>query len=266
MIRGLYSAASGMLARDMQQGAIANNLANVNTSGYKKDQAVFREFPKFLKHRLNDDILLTQHGHIDFQPPVGLVGTGTTVDDIFTHFEQGQLMKTENTFDLALWGDGFFSVMTPDGERYTRSGNFTINSEGELATMEGYNVLDVNGNAITVGFNDVAVGGDGTLYSMTSDANTPFSQLKIVGFEDNRGLKKIGDNLFTTTEHSGEAELTGQPTVEVKQGYIERSNVNIVTEMVSMIEVQRAYEANQKVIQNHDALLGKAVNEVGRTM
>lgn len=264
MIRGLYTAASGMLARNMQQDAIANNLANVNTSGYKRDQAVFREFPNFLKHRLNDDVLLTQHGHIDFQPPIGLLGTGTTVDDIFTHFEQGQLMKTENTFDLALWGDGFFSVMTPEGERYTRSGNFTVNAEGELVTMQGYNVLDANNNPVKVLFNNIAITEDGTLFAMSEINNEAIAKLKIVSFADNKGLKKIGDSLFDITEYSGEAQLSGLPQVEVKQGYIERSNVNIVTEMVNMIEVQRSYEANQKVILNHDALLGKAVNEVGR--
>lgn len=264
MLRGLYTAASGMLARDMQQDAIANNLANVNTTGYKRDQAVFRDFPTFLKHRMNDDVLVTQHGHIDFQPAIGLLGTGTTVDDIFTHFEQGQLQQTDNTFDLALWGDGFFAVQTDNGEKYTRNGNFTLNSEGELVTMQGYNVLDVNGNPINILFNDVAFAPDGTVIAVSQDSNDPITNIKIVQFDDNRGLKKIGENLFVETEYSGEPVLAGTPQVEVRQGYVERSNVNIVTEMVQMIEVQRAYEANQKVILNHDNLLGKAVNEVGR--
>ncbi|HOK41589.1 MAG TPA: flagellar basal-body rod protein FlgF [bacterium] len=263
MVRGLYTAASGMLARDGQINVIANNLANVNTTGFKRDETIFREFPKYLQQRLNDDVMLTDKGLIDFMPPVGLLGTGVTVDEIFTEFQQGDLYETGNKCDAALWGDGFFAIQTPTGERYTRNGNFTLNQNGELVTMQGYKVLDINNQPINVAYQDFTITPDGSVYIRQDTANTYLTKLKIVQFENKRALKKIGENFYEPTEYSGAMSLSPKD-VEVRQSYVEKANVNIVKEMVLMIEVNRAYELNHRLIRNYDELAGKAVNEVGR--
>ncbi len=264
MIRGLYTSASGMLAKQQQMNVVANNLANVNTAGYKRDQTVFREFPKYWQHRLNDDVMLTTKGLIDFAPPVGKLGTGVTVDAIFTQFEQGSLARTDNKFDLGLFGDGFLAVQTETGVKYTRAGNFTLNADGELVTMRGHNLLDENNQPIKTGFNDFAVTPDGSVYIKNTASNERLTKVQVVKFEDNRGLRKVGENFYVPTEHSGEPTSASGKDVVINQGYTERANLNIVTEMVRMIEVQRAYEANSKVLKTHDTLAGKAVNDLMR--
>lgn len=262
MIRGIYTAASGMLARDGEINVISNNLANVNTTGFKRDETVFREFPKYLQHRLNDEMMITEQGLIDFQPPVGKLGTGTTVDAIFTQFKQGELFQTDNSCDVALWGDGYFAVQTPNGERYTRNGNFSLNNDGELVTLQGFKVLDTNNQPVKLNLSDFTISSDGTIYKKNYSANEIIDKLKIVKFKENQGLRKEGDNLYTTSEYCGNPEPAID--VQVKQGYVEKANVNVVKEMVLMIEVQRAYELNQRVIRNYDELASKVMSDVGR--
>lgn len=259
--------------------AIANNLANVDLTGYKKDTAVFKAFPQMLMRRMNDDgVHVFPMGSVDSTPIVGTVGTGVELNEVFTVFEQGALKQTENDFDMALEGKGFLAVQTEAGERYTRNGSFLVDSDGFLVTKNGDKVLGENG-PVRLKLNNFVVDQDGTVWQNARFAENPrrlvsmqenewdqlekVDRLKIVTVDRTRYLAKEGSSHWRTTEESGEARiLEGDGRPRVRQGFIESSNVNSVTEMVEMIEVNRAYEANQKTIQTEDALLGKLFNEV----
>lgn len=251
MIRGLYTAASGMIVEQQRQDVIANNVANVNTAGFKKDVATFKAFPEMLLNRLNDP---EQPAPVpDRRPVIGRVGTGALLDEVITQHGTGPLKQTGTPFDLALNGEGYFTIDTPQGERYTRNGSFSLNADNQLVTSEGYAVLGQNGPITIIGEN-VQVAEDGTVRVDNANVDT----LRIVTFADKKALTKLGDSLFT----GGQAQPVLRPMVI--QGYQELSNVNPITEMVNMITAMRSYEANQKAIQTHDQLLDKAVNEVGR--
>jgi len=278
MLRGIYTGASGMLAQDAKMDAIANNLANVDKTGYKKDIAVFKSFPEMLIRRLNESGLgETPAGSYDAAPYVGKLGTGVELNEVFTDFEQGSLQRTENNFDIALDGKGFFTVMTERGERYTRDGSFTINQDGLLVTHNGNPVMGENGyvriqqnNFMVNEKGEITVNGDLSadprdVVSMSGNNwSNPvvIDKLKIVDFENIRMIKKEGDSMYRETEYSGPPVPTGD--LKVVQGFLEKSNINIVREMVDMIEVQRSYEANQKTVTSHDQTLGKLINEVAR--
>lgn len=281
MIRGWYTGASGMIAQQWRLDAVSNNLANVDVDGYKKDIAVHKAFPELLMRRLNDDgVYRHPFGSADAAPIVGKIGTGVELNELYTSLEQGALKETENDFDIALDGKGFFAVATPYGERYTRNGSFHLGKEGFLETKEGYPVLGENG-PLKVKANNFMVDKDGRVWINAEYADDPNLQvsrenntwaqttlldtLKIVEFDIDRYLAKQGSSLYRDTEVSGPAtviEAGDRP--KVIQGFVEGSNVNAVTEMVQMIEVNRAYEANQKVVQAADAMLGKLINEVIR--
>jgi len=278
MLRGIYTGASGMLAQDARMDAIANNLANVDKTAYKKDIAVFKAFPDMIIRRINESGLgITPAGSYDTMPYVGKLGTGVELNEVFTNFEQGSLQRTENAFDLAIEGRGFFTVMTERGERYSRDGSFTINQDGILMTHNGNPVMGENGtirvhhnNFIVNEHGEVVVNGDLSadprdVVSMASNNwSNPIviDRLKIVDFENIREIKKEGDSMYRETEYSGPPLPPGN--FKVVQGFLEKSNVNIVREMVDMIEVQRSYEANQKTVTSHDQTLGKLINEVAR--
>lgn len=244
MIRGLYTAASGMLAESLRTDATANNLANVNTAGYKKDVAVNKAFADMLITRINDGA----------EQVIGSLGTGAEVDEIVAIHSQGITRQTGNPLDLAIEGKGYFAVETPGGVRYTRAGAFNRNSLGELTTADGHAVLGENGRLVVSG-TSVSVSNDG---SLSVDGNE-IGKLRLVEFSDEKRLIKEGAALF---RDSGAGE---QPSTSmVRQGSIEMANVNAVSEMVNLISGYRAYEVNAKVVQAHDQLLDKAVNEVGR--
>ncbi|HNX23785.1 MAG TPA: flagellar basal-body rod protein FlgF [Spirochaetota bacterium] len=278
MVRGIYTGASGMLAQDAKMDAIANNLANVDKTAYKKDIAIFKSFPEMLIRRINESGLgITPAGSYDTAPYVGKLGTGVELNEVFTDFEQGSLQRTENNFDLALEGKGFFTVMTERGERYSRDGSFTINQDGILMTHNGNPVMGENGiikvqhnNFIVNERGEIVVNGDLSsdprdVVSMNSNNwSNPIviDKLKLVDFENIREVKKEGDSMYRETEYSGPPLPPGE--LKVVQGFLEKSNVNIVREMVDMIEVQRSYEANQKTVTSHDQALGKLINEVAR--
>jgi flagellar basal-body rod protein FlgG len=281
MIRGLYTGASGMNAQQVRLDALSNNLANVDTEGYKRDTAVHKSFAQLLLRRLNDDgVSLNPFGSADVAPVIGTLGTGVETNELFTEYEQGALKETQSDFDLAMDGEGFVSVMTPYGERYTRAGSFVLGKEGYLETKEGYPVLGQNG-PIRVKANNFKVDKEGNVYINRSFQDDPFrlvsreentwdrlellDSLKIVDFKKTRYLAKQGSSLWKSTEESGEASiLKSGERPKILQGFVEASNVNPVLEMVRMIEVNRAYEANQKTIQSEDAMLGKLINEVVR--
>lgn len=278
MIRGLYTGASGMIAQEARMDTVANNLANVDKTAYKKDSAIFKAFPDMLIRRINESGLgITPAGSYDTMPYVGKLGTGVEVNEVFTNFEQGSLQRTENNFDLALEGRGFFTVQTERGENYTRDGSFTINQDGVLVTHNGNPVLGENGIIVVQKHNfivnergEVLINSEiprdprnmVSINSNTWEDAVVLDKLKIVDFEYPREIKKVGDSMYRETTYSGPP--LPPDNVKVIQGFLEKSNVNIIREMVDMIEVQRSYEANQKTVTTHDQALGKLINELGR--
>lgn len=269
MIRGWYTGASGMQAQQNRLDVIANNLANVDTTSFKREVAVSKNFSELLLRRVNDDgVLKNPFGSQDVAPIVGKLGLGVETNEIFTEFEQGSLKQTSSPSDLALEGKGFFCVETPNGEQYTRNGNFMVGVEGYLMTKEGYPVLGENGRLFLQDM-EFTVRQDGDVYARPitdSEADATFvDRLKVVEFENERFLLKKGSSFYVDTELSGEAiSAEGPARGVVVQGYIEASNVNVVNEMVKMIEVNRAYEANQKTIQSQDSMMSKLWNDVVR--
>jgi len=254
MIRGWYIGASGMNAQQARLDAISNNLANVDTTAYKKDVAVNKSFPELLLRRLNDDgVYKTHFGSADAAPIIGKIGLGVETNELYTILEQGSFKETGSFTDFALQEEGFFVVETPQGERYTRNGNFMVGKEGYLQTKEGYPVLGDKGRIYVEDIKFVAKE-DGVLYS--EEDMEEIDRLKLVRFDNERYLKKIGSNLYQDTNISGEAySAEGFERPIVLQSYTETSNVNVVNEMVQMIDVNRAYEANQKTIQAGDSMM-----------
>lgn len=254
MIRGWYIGSSGMNAQQTRLDAISNNLANADTTGFKRDIAVSKSFPELLMRRMNDDgVYETPFGSADVAPIIGKIGLGVETNELYTDFEQGSFKQTSTHTDMALSGEGFFSVETPSGERYTRNGNFLVGKEGILVTKEGYPVLGENGY-IRVADDRFTVNQDGMVYS-ENDMEL-IDRFKIVRFDNERYLQKMGSSLYKDTDVTGAAYVAeGKERPVVLQNYVETSNVNVVNEMVSMIEVNRAYEANQKTIQAQDTMM-----------
>ncbi len=281
MMRGIYTGASGMKAQMHRMDALSNNLANVDVIGYKRDTSVSKAFPEMLIRRVNDDGLYKfPFGSAEIAPMVGKLGTGVEYNESFTVFSQGSLKQTENPFDLALDGKGFFTVQTADGERYTRNGSFLIDKEGTLVTKNGQPVLGREGS-ITIKKNNFVIDKKGNVYQNSSFSGDPqrlvsmeenewenleyVDTLRVVDFSRDRFLKKQGDSLWRETEESGPpAQAALGSETKVEQGFLESSNVNPVTEMVRMIEVNRIYEANQRVMHTHDSMTNNLLNQVLR--
>jgi len=279
VVRGLFTAASGMNVQQNRLDEIANNLANVDLNGYKKDTAIQKAFPEMLMRRMNDDGMHQfPIGSVDSAPIVGTLGTGVETNEVYTNFTQGPLKQTENDFDLAVEGSGFMTVQTPQGERLTRNGAFLVNSDGYLVTKTGDFVLGENG-PIKLKKNNFVIDQDGTVWQnstfatddkrLVSQAENQWEsiekvdRLKIVDVTRRRYLEKQGNSYWRATDESGPAQIIGPDArPKVRQGFLEGANVNAVQEMVEMIEVNRAYDANQKTIQTEDALIGKLWNEV----
>jgi len=254
MIRGLYTSASGLVAEMAKTDVISNNLANVNTTGFKKDRAIFRAFPEMDIHRINDPAVISPKDKIDPRPFIGVLGTGAMLDEINTDFAQGAIENTSNPLDLALSGEGFFEVQTQAGVRYTRDGSFTRNQEGYLVTKDGYYVLGQNGPVLLPDGEDISVNRRGEVYS----GGNFVDRLMVVDFADRGQILKEGDNLYTAGQ---------QPVAsgsEVIQGALEGSNVNTIDEMVDLITAFRAYEASQKIVRANDETLDKAVNDIAQ--
>jgi flagellar basal-body rod protein FlgG len=274
-----------MVVQQNRLDALSNNLANVDTTGYKRDTPIQKAFPELLIRRMSDDGVKQfpfrsfPVGSFDVAPVLGSVGTGVETNEYYTVFAQGPLKQTDNAFDLALEGEGFFAVQTPYGERYTRNGSFLIGSEGMLVTKQGYPVLGENG-PIRLKLNNFVVDEDGVVYENDEYADDPerlvsmrenewedavrVDRLRIVDMRNTRYIRKQGDSFWRATEESGEAFVMQDARPQVHQGFLETSNVNPVTEMVQLIEVNRAYEANQKAIQSQDQMTGRLINEAIR--
>ncbi len=254
MIRSLWIAKTGLDAQQMKMDVISNNLANVNTNGFKRSNAVF------------EDLLyqtLRQPGAQSSQQstiPTGLqIGTGVRPVATTRVHAQGNLNKTENSLDLAINGNGFFQVTQPDGTTaYSRDGSFHVDANGQLVTSDGYAVSP----SITIPANtlSITIGQDGTV-SVTQQGNSSPVQvgsLQLASFVNPAGLESKGSNLYVETAASGSASVNTPGTNglgTINQGYLETSNVNVVEEMVNMIQTQRAYELNSKAIQASDQML-----------
>jgi len=282
MIRSVYTGASGMMAQLVNMDVIANNLANLNTTAYKKEVSIFKSFPEMLARRVNDSGVVTfPLGSYDLAPVVGKFGTGVEVNEIQTNYEQGDLKATDNLFDLAIEGEGFFVVETPEGPMLTRNGSFKISNDNYLVTKEGYKVLGENGY-IRVKIGNFKIDKQGNvlidpnhdpedLEEFVSTEKSDIKEqvisdkIKIATVDFPRYLKKMGYSYYKTTELSGEMkDIPPEKYPKIHQGFLEVANVNPVVEMVRMISAERHYEANSKVIQTSDALLGRAINEVGK--
>ncbi len=276
-----------MVAQQHRLDQISNNLANVDTEGYKRDISLHKAFPELLMRRMNDDgVMRVPHrgqslGSVDNAPMVGKLGTGVAQNEAYTIFEQGSLSETQNPFDVALQGEGFLAVDTPAGERYTRNGSFLLGPESLLVTKDGYPVLSEDGEQIQIKKNNFIIDKDGTIYASDDFPDDPrrlismfenewedveeVGRLKLVDVREPRYLRKQGGSMWNTTWESGAAEVVnGEDRPVVQQGFLEKANVNPVTEMVRMIEVNRAYEANQRAVQAHDESTGRLLNQVLR--
>lgn len=252
MIRGIYTAGAGMLAESVRTDVTANNMANATTAGFKKEIAVNKDFASLLVQRINDG------GN---NPAIGTMGSGALVDEIVTSHATGNYKFTGNSLDLALEGPGFFVIETPAGNRYTRNGTFSRSVQGELVNQDGLRVLGQNGPIQLTGTTGAAgrvdIAPDGRVFVDDVEADT----LRIVEFGDLKKLAKQGNTLFQTPD--GTQPVNAERS-QIRQGYQEMSNVNIVSEMVNLIAGYRAYEVNSKAVQTHDQLLDKAVNQVGQ--
>ncbi|NMB33747.1 MAG: flagellar hook-basal body protein [Clostridium sp.] len=263
MMRALWTAGSGMTAQQLNVDVISNNLSNVNTTGYKKERV---EFKDMLYDTLNRAYLLDGEGN-----PVNLqVGHGTAPVATLKNFQNGNLEKTDNPLDFAIDGDGFFTVLGPRGDIvYTRDGSFKISVSDNgnmLATSDGYPVLDESGVEIIFDFDisKLNVSSDGEMsYTDENGVVVPLGQrLGLVKFPNRHALESVGGNFYSKNSASGE-ELPDDEMgtrSNVKQYYLESSNVQVVEEMVKLIIAQRAYEINSKAIQSADEMLGIANN------
>lgn len=255
MVRGLYTSGVAMSAIMNTFDVVSNNIANVDTTGYKKDVVITQSFSEELMNRLNDP----NPNMIEHSVKIGNMSLGVFVDTIATDFSNGAITVTDNSFDFALTGDGFFSIQTQDEngqavEMYSRDGTFTKDN-GLLVTKEGNLVLGENG-PIQLPEGIVTVDSIG---NVTVDGQF-IDRLKLVNFTDNSTLRKYQDSLYTTTADSS----LGVFTSSVQQGALESSNINPVKEMVDMITVNRLYEANQRVITTIDQTLNRSVNDIAR--
>ncbi|MGE4354047.1 MAG: flagellar basal-body rod protein FlgF [Oscillospiraceae bacterium] len=247
MVRGLYTAATGMAVQRNKMEVLTNNIVNAETTGFKKDSLITSSFDAVMLQRINDPNVKIFGGN-----DVGPYSFGTHVDELTTDFSSGSLEETGKSTDLAIEGEGFFAVETADGERYTRSGNLAVSQEGYLITEDGDYVLGQNGR-IYIGSTDFSVAEDGTITGPFGDVN----KLKLVSFNDLSVLRKQGNNLYYTY---GNAAPVDAQNAMVRQGFQESSNVDISQEMVDMITVYRKYEASQKMVSMTDDSLGLAVN------
>jgi flagellar basal-body rod protein FlgG len=261
MNSALWIAKTGLDAQQTRMAVTSNNLANVNTTGFKRDRTAFEDL---LYQTVRQPGGATSE---QTQLPTGLqVGTGVRVAATAKEFSQGNLNQTGNALDVAINGRGFFEVLMPDGSTaYTRDGSFQINSQGELVTNEGYPVQP--GLQLPEGAQSVTIGADGTVTVQVAGqaAAVQVGQLTLSDFVNPAGLEAKGENLYVETGASGPAQsgAPGQGGVgTLVQGSLEGSNVNVVEELVSMIETQRAYETNAKAISTTDSMLGYLNNNL----
>ncbi|MDL2220639.1 flagellar hook-basal body complex protein [Eubacteriales bacterium OttesenSCG-928-N14] len=250
MLRSLYTAGTGMLVQRYRMNVTTNNIVNAQTNGYKKDTLLSRSFADMMLTRVNDPNVLSHRNDI------GDWGPGIHIDEVITSFTGGTTEATERMSDLAIEGDGFFVVNTPQGERYTRDGALYVSIDGYLMNADGHPLQSTTGGNVYVGFDGFSVDGLGNVTINGQRAG----QIRLVAFEDNGALRKAGHNMFYNYGNSPMAE----PDAYIRQYALESSNVSIVDEMVEMMQLSRSYDTNQRIVRMIDETLQKTVNDVGR--
>ncbi|MBN2071810.1 MAG: flagellar basal-body rod protein FlgG [Candidatus Krumholzibacteriota bacterium] len=259
MIRALSTASSGMQAQQIFIDNIANNLANVNTAGFKKSRVEFQDL-------MYESVAPAGSSRLtgSAEPSFNQVGHGVRLSATTRVFQQGSSMNTENPLDMMIAGDGFFQVLLPDGSyAYTRDGSLKLDSDGNIVTASGFQVEP----ALTLPreTTDLMIAGDGMISVLLQAEETPadLGRFELVRFQNPAGLKSIGNNLFVETVSSGTPVL-GNPGEEglgtMQMGFLEMSNVSVIEEMIGMITAQRAYEINSKAVKTSEEMLGIAAN------
>lgn len=259
MLRGLYSAATGMDVQQAKVESISNNLNNASTPGYKKEEILIKSFPEQL---LIEQGGPRRKGGVPVQAPpkmIGTMGTGALVAGTVTDHTPGKVKETGNETDIMINGPGFFAVKAPapgEPERigYTRSGSFKVDGEGYLTDGGGRRILGEAGE-IMVGSDSFKVSSDGTI----EVAGATVDKLRLVEFDDLNSLSKESEGIYIDTRGTGRQAAS----TTVSQGFLEMSNVNVVDETVNLVSLMRTYEANQRLILTYDEILSKAVNQVG---
>lgn len=257
MLKGLYTAYTGMVNEQNRMDILTNNLANASTVGFKKEGSTSQSFDSILTVKIKDQSVGLQNVQ-----KLGTNNPGVKIGENYTDFTQGSFRVTDNIYDLALAGDGFFTIEFTNkaGETstmYTRNGQFTLNREGYLVTQDGDYVLDTQNRRIQLNtLLDSEIGSDGTI----TQAGRAVARIQVTDFEDYNYLEKYGETYYRPVEGA----KTTQADADVKSGYLEMANVQVVSEMVNLISITRAYESNQKIIQAYDDTLETAVTQLGR--
>lgn len=256
MVRGLYTAYTGMANEQKRLDIISNNIANSATVGYKKESVTNQSFDELLTMKVKDASEAYQ------DKAIGTMSLGVKMGEVYTDFNQGSLRESGNTYDLALEGKGFFGLNVTDkngieSTKYTRNGSFKITSDGYVVDESGNHLKSENGNLqVPTDAADIKIATDGSVYADGQYVD----RIVTTDFDNYDYLKKFGDTMYEAVD--GAVATDG--TALIHQGFTEQSNINVVSEMVNMITITRAYEANQKVIQTVDTMLDRAVNSVGK--
>lgn len=256
MVRALYTAYTGMINEQYRMDIITNNMANADTCGYKQEGVTNQSFDSMLAVKIHDE------SEYYYDRVIGDVSLGVKMGEVYTDFSQGSIRETGNPYDLAISGDGFFSLRVTDRNgndsiKYTRAGEFQITSDGYIVDADGNHLQGDNGDIqISTDSVDVVINGAGEIY----EDGALTGQVSLTDFEDYNYLSKFGNTMYTAVDGAVEKEAAGG----IEQGWTEQSTVNIVSEMVNLITITRAYETNQKMISNADRMLDQAVNSVGK--
>ncbi len=257
MLKGLYTAYSGMINEQNRMDTLTNNLANSATTGFKKEGATSQSFDSVLAYKIKD----TSEA-MNVSRRIGVNTPGVKIGENYTYYDQGGFRETGNPFDLALSGDGFFAIEFTNkadevSTKYTRDGSFTLNKEGYLVTKDGDYVLGEDGRIKLDPLKEANIDSTGSIYQ---DGNKLVDKIRVDDFADYNYIEHYGENYYQPVEG---AEII-EDNVTVNSGYLEMSNVQVVTEMVNMIAVTRAYETNQKIVQAYDDTLDISVNQLGK--
>lgn len=254
MLRGIYTSVSSMITLQSRQSIITNNLANINTTGYKEENLISKSF---------DEVMLSNNdNYVNGNATKQLLGNmsfGVRIDETVTNYNQGTHVATDNNMDFAIEGSGFFEVIDENNNRYyTRDGDFSVDAQGYLVTNAGYSVMGINNSTgaserIYVGNGEIAITPDNNI---NIDGNSMY-RFRVVDFDNYDGLEKVGNNVYTGQN----GNLTND--VNIKQGYLEGSNVDAISTTALLMETVNEFQANQKVIQSFDSILSKIANEIG---
>lgn len=260
MLRNIFGPLSGGIGQERVLEVLANNIANANTTAFKEDEVTFSSLAANPWPNYSNPLPPApfKKDMSDVFPLHGNDMNYVAVSDVQTTFKQGSLQKTENPLDLAVEGEGFFSIQTPFGERFTRDGSFTLTPDGMLATKNGFIVQGENGAISGLKEGDVKILDSGEVYN----GDKYIDKIKVTAFADNSLLQRLGSNLFV---HDGPPDNIVVPMGRVSQGYLESSNVNPMKNMTSMIIAHRAYEALQKTIKAHDETMHLSSTKIGET-